>query len=125
MGNQTGCARTQLTWQWGDTSVLTIAPAEGELGLIPERRSWRIGQRGIENTEQVQAWIGTQACDPEIEYDSGCNTLWVGLQAPVTVQGLSTGKGHFWQNHGKNWKTFRTVRHIDWNNIQKTSMFLW
>ena len=79
-------AQTQVTWSWGKVSVLTIHPAEGDVSLIPQQRNWRIGLRGFRKDTQVSCLIGEAPCDVEAVYDGTCNTLWVQLCAPVTMQ---------------------------------------
>jgi alpha-glucosidase (family GH31 glycosyl hydrolase) len=51
---QNHSCRTILSQQWGgDTLTFKIAPAEGELTLIPARRTWRIALHGVTRPDSV------------------------------------------------------------------------
>ena len=42
------CCTTQLSLDWqADCAVLSIAPAQGDLSLIPQKRTWRVMLRGF------------------------------------------------------------------------------
>ena len=74
-----GFARTEIILEYGAKAVLTIRPAEGDLSLIPENRSWEIGLRGWHRSIRVAA--EAQAL---CRYDAATNTTYVTVEAPVT-----------------------------------------
>ena len=58
-------AQTKLSLNWGEKAVFTIAPAEGDLTLIPEKRSWNIKLRGFHKDVCVKVLVNGEAVDAE------------------------------------------------------------
>ena len=72
-----GCfATTKIELVWGDVAKLTIHAAQGDLSLIPSRRSWRIGLRGFHRDIETPGY--------DHEYDENTNTIWIEVAADVT-----------------------------------------
>ena len=67
-------ARTKLSLNWGEKAVFTIAPAEGDLTLIPEKRSWNIKLRGFHKDVRVTVFVNGRevAADAVRQGNSTC-----------------------------------------------------
>ena len=74
---------THMQLDWSETPAFTIAPARGDLRLIPEVRNWRIGLRGFHNGIDLRVLINGKEVDIACQQDG--YTLWVSVQAPVTA----------------------------------------
>jgi hypothetical protein len=79
-------ARTAIHLDWGNTAKLTIAPATGDLSLIPEKRNWRIGLRGFHKSVVVNALVDGKTVAAETTLDTETNTLWVSVSASATAE---------------------------------------
>ena len=75
-------AQTKLSLNWGEKAVFTIAPAEGDLTLIPEKRSWNIKLRGFHKDVCVKVLVNGEAVDAEAVRQG--NTTCVCVSAAVT-----------------------------------------
>ena len=64
--------QTKLSLHWGENAEFTIAPAQGDLSLIPTKRTWKIGLRGWQQDAAQGEW------------NAESNTLWVTVTADVT-----------------------------------------
>ena len=77
-------AVTHMQLDWSENPTFTIAPAQGDLRLIPQKRNWRIGLRGFHKGIDVRVLLDGK------EVDATClregYTLWVCVQAPVTAE---------------------------------------
>ncbi len=73
-------AATALSLAWGDRAEFTIAPATGDLSLIPQARNWRIQLRGFHKDIAVSCEGAT------VSYDAATNSTVVCVSAPVTEQ---------------------------------------
>ena len=67
-------AQTKLSLNWGEKAVFTIAPAEGDLTLIPEKRSWNIKLRGFHKDVRVTVFVNGRevAADAVRQGNSTC-----------------------------------------------------
>ena len=79
-------ARTAIILDWGKTPKLTIAPATGDLSMIPEKRNWRIGLRGFHKSVAVTALVNGKAIAAETALDAQTNTLWVTVSVASTAE---------------------------------------
>ncbi len=79
-------ATTEMSLKWGDTAVFTIAPAQGDLSLIPENRQWTVNLRGFNRAVTVKATVGGKAFDVEPVLDTATNTVSVTLNAAVSEE---------------------------------------
>lgn len=70
-------ANTLLVLDWSKKTFI-ISPADGNLLVLPQRRSWTLSFVGFENT-QVTVEINGKAHQPVSAYDSTRNTLTVSL----------------------------------------------
>ena len=75
-------AQTEMALTWGDTAQFTIAPATGDLSLIPEKRSWNIKLRGFHKDAQVSVLVNGSQVAAQI-YREG-NTTCAAVEASVT-----------------------------------------
>jgi len=79
-------AKTEMTLNWGRDAVFTIAPAKGDLSLIPQMRKWKIGLRGFVEGMTVNAFVNGIAVDTETKWDSECNTMWLLIEADTSSE---------------------------------------
>jgi hypothetical protein len=84
------CATTRLTLAWGEKAVFTVAPAEGDLSLIPVRRSWTIDLRGFHKA----ASVAVNLPGAEIRRIPETNTTRITVTATVTETITVTVSGH-------------------------------
>ena len=75
-------ARTRLSLNWGEGAVFTIAPAEGDLTLIPEKRSWNIKLRGFHKDVRVTVFVNGREVAADAVRQG--NTTCVCVSAAVT-----------------------------------------
>ena len=75
-------ARTRLSLNWGEKAVFTIAPAEGDLTLIPEKRSWNIKLRGFHKDVRVTVFVNGREVAADAVRQG--NTTCVCVSAAVT-----------------------------------------
>ena len=73
--------KTRLNLQWSQNPVVTICAAEGDLMLIPEKRTWTVKLRGIQKPKKVLV-SSREATYP---YDEDCATVTV-VVADVAVE---------------------------------------
>jgi hypothetical protein len=88
--------RTEIDLRWGDESVLTVHPACGQLSLIPQTRTWRIGLRGFHKETEVTVRVdGTDVACSAVR-DDASNTTWVEVTAAVTsrIEVSASGRIH-------------------------------
>ena len=79
-------ARTEISLDWGKAAKLTIAPATGDVSLIPEKRNWRIGLRGFHKSVAVTAMVAGQAVETATAFDAETNTIWVSVSAASSAE---------------------------------------
>jgi hypothetical protein len=84
------CATTRLTLAWGEKAAFTVAPAEGDLSLIPVRRSWTIDLRGFHKA----ASVAVNLPGAEIRRIPETNTTRITVTAAVTETITVTVSGH-------------------------------
>ncbi len=77
-------AKTEMMLSCEKSAIFTVNAACGDLSLIPDIRSWRIGFRGFNNDVSVNVLVDGKATDFECEQDELHNTLWVTVQTKVT-----------------------------------------
>ena len=75
-------AQTRLSLNWGEKAVFTIAPAEGDLTLIPEKRSWNIKLRGFHKDVRVTVFVNGREVAADAVRQG--NTTCVCVSAAVT-----------------------------------------
>ena len=78
--------KTALTLHWGENPVFTIAPAQGELSLIPVQRSWKIGLRGFHRGVKVVATAKGETVDCSCQWDDKTNTHFIMVTSPVNEE---------------------------------------
>jgi len=86
-------AQTEMQLAWGEKAVFTVAPAMGDLTLIPDKRSWRIGLRGFQSGVCANVTVDGKPVATENEWDAKTNTLWVVVAANVVSQICVTAEG--------------------------------
>lgn len=79
-------ARTELSLDWGERAVFTIAAAKGDTTQIPVKRNWCIGLRGFQKTIGVEVSIDGKPATTQIHYEKDTNTTWVTVSAAVTEE---------------------------------------
>ncbi len=77
-------ATTAMALTWGDKATFTIAPATGDLTLIPKMREWRVRLRGFHKDITATAAVDGNAYDAAVSYDAATNTTTVTVTAAVT-----------------------------------------
>ncbi len=73
--------KTRLNLQWSQNPVVTICAAEGDLMLIPEKRTWTVKLRGIQKPKKVLV----SSREATYTYDEDCATVTV-VVADVAVE---------------------------------------
>ena len=69
-------AQTTFTQSWKDNEiVLKVLPAQGDLGVIPAEREYRISLKGINHPEIVALLVNGQAVSDQYDYDDKEDTL--------------------------------------------------
>ena len=76
-------ATTKIQLDWGKTAVLTIEPAQGDLSLIPGKRSWEILLRGWHKNIAVAATVDGQEISCQSRYDDKTHSTHITVMAPV------------------------------------------
>lgn len=80
-----GFCRTELRLDWSSSAaVFTIEPAQGDLSLIPQRRSWNIMLRGFHKTASVKAFVNGAELAVTPVYSAESNTVSVAVTACAT-----------------------------------------
>ncbi len=74
--------RTEMTLDWSTATVFTVAPAQGDLSLIPGKRNWKIGLRGFHKDITATVLVNGKQVAAEITREG--NTLWIAVTAAVT-----------------------------------------
>lgn len=73
-------AETKMELKWGSEAVFTIHPAQGDLSLIPGKRSWKVSLRGFHKDAVVTVNIP----GAEVKRIAGTNTTEISVTADVT-----------------------------------------
>jgi len=94
-------ARTNMTLTWGETACFVIAPAVGELSLIPEERNWSIKLRGFHETVEVSTLVNGREVAAQISRE--------GNTTCVTVAAAATDKHTFFGGGMTNYNAFQKV----------------
>ena len=77
-------AKTKMELVWGDSAKFTIAPATGDLSLIPGSRNWNIKLRGFHKDAQVSVLVNGREVAAKISRED--NTTCVAVEAAVADQ---------------------------------------
>ena len=80
------CVKTEMRLAWSDEAAFTIAPARGDLSLIPEKRDWRIVLRGFHKDAAVRAFVNGNPVDNAAERDEETNSFIINIEAGVTEE---------------------------------------
>lgn len=72
------CVETKLSLQWSQNPCFTIGNAQGDLSLIPEKRTWTITFRGFDQNLVTHVFVDGK------EYRVGGNV--VEVTAPITSE---------------------------------------
>lgn len=83
-----GFATTQMTLDW-QAGCFTIAPAQGDTGLIPQVRAWKISLRGFHKDAKFTVNIP----DAVIEADAQSHSTVISVTAPVDQKIIVTFTG--------------------------------
>lgn len=78
-------AKTEFRLSYGEKAVLHIAPARGDLSLIPESRSWEIALRGWHRDIRVAVTVDGQTVECHCRYEAESNTTYVTVAAAVSA----------------------------------------
>ncbi len=91
---------TVMELQWGKEAVFTIRPAQGNLSLIPHRRTWRIGLRGFHKDVKICVSVNGMFVTAQCNRDSKCNTHYVAVEANAADSVMVTVEGEqlVWDN---------------------------
>jgi len=71
---------------WSDAPVFTLKPAQGDLSLIPERRTWRIGLRGFYKGIGAKVLVNGKEAAADTRWEQATNTLWITVAAGVAEE---------------------------------------
>ena len=82
------CAFTEFDMKWSEAPVITIAPATGDLSILPAKRSYRVALRGWAKDLQVKTDLPF-----ETEYDAERNTLYITIDVETAVGATFTIEG--------------------------------
>lgn len=75
---------TKLTLQYGDKAVFTVNGSEGDLSLIPGKRSWKICFRGFSDKCSAAVYVNGAPVDAAADYNKDTRTLEVTYETEVT-----------------------------------------
>ena len=85
-------ARTNMTLTWGKTACFVIAPAVGELSLIPEERNWSIKLRGFHETVEVSTLVNGREVAAQISREGNTTCVTVAAAATDMLELVISGK---------------------------------
>lgn len=71
---------TEMSLNWGDKALFTIAAANGDTSLIPQKRNWTVNFRGFTKDMTVKVLIDGSNVTCPVEYDDATNTAIVKLE---------------------------------------------
>ena len=93
-------ARTTMELQWNDKPEFVIHAAKGDISLLPEKRTWRIGLRGFHRDLSIAVSVDGNPVNADISWDPEINTHWVVVTADVTacVSVSMAGEQLIWDN---------------------------
>ena len=77
-------ATTDMQLLWSEKPVFTIQAAQGDLSLIPQRRTWRIGLRGFRKDAVAVASCNGEKQPCRTKWEQETNTLWLTVEAAVS-----------------------------------------
>jgi hypothetical protein len=76
-------ATTKMELAWGEKPEFTLNAAQGDLALIPQRRTWRIGLRGFYKGICANVCVNGKTICADTRWEQETNTLWVCVEADV------------------------------------------
>lgn len=76
--------KTQMSLKYGESAIFTIDPAEGDLSLIPSKRTWKIALRGFNRSISAKVSVNGKSIDATVERDTDTNTVYLTFEALVT-----------------------------------------
>ena len=76
--------QTQMHLAWGEKAQFVIEPAQGQTGLIPKQRQWKINLRGFHKSISVCVRVDNKETNVTCSYDKNTNTTVICLQTAVT-----------------------------------------
>lgn len=106
---------TKLTLKYGDKAVFTVNAAEGDLSLIPEKRSWKIGFRGFSDKCSADVYVDGVCVNAAVDYDKETKTLDVTVEADVakTVRIEVTGEALMTDNSDLSERCFKLLQRCE------------
>ena len=78
--------QTQMQLTWGENARFVIAPACGQVDLIPRKRNWSIKLRGFHKDICVEVTVDGVRMEASKRFDPKTNTTIITLQASVDSQ---------------------------------------
>ncbi len=75
-------AKTSISLDWGTNAKLTISPVQGDLSVIPARRSWEIVLRGW--NENITVTADGETILSHSRYDAATHSTVITVSSPVT-----------------------------------------
>ena len=94
-------ATTNICLDWGKTAKLTIAPAKGDLSLIPGKRAWEIVLRGWQKNITVTAAVDGEDVLCESSYNAETHSTHITVMADVKQTITLTVSGETLVNDNK------------------------
>ena len=86
------CVKTAFALDWnGEKQSITIAPAKGELTLIPEKRSWKIELCGCTEAaaQDVHIMSGDKEIEAAVSYDYNKKCLVIDIPAVAVTEEIT------------------------------------
>ncbi len=96
-------AKTEMSLKYGDKAIFTIKPAEGDLSLIPAKRTWKIALRGFNRKIEATVSINGKTVSAVSERDDDVNTLYLTFTANVTDECTVTVEGESLMHDNCDW----------------------
>ena len=95
------CAQTKL--EWINENEFIIHPANGNLDVIPKRRTWKMEFYGIADVDNLEVTVGGKAIETERIYDEKRHICQVNIpETEVTEQiTISFSKGYLLRENNK------------------------
>lgn len=107
------CVKTQMRLDYTDCkATFAIAPAEGEVGLIPEKRKWNVQFRGFANELSVSVTVGGKEVNEQCVYDelTHTTTIVVGASIHTSVEITVETESLIDKNSDRMQKCFEIIR---------------
>ena len=78
--------QTKMTLDWGENTIFTIHPAEGNLTLLPQHRNYRIVLRGFHENVATKVLVDGVPTDVNIKYNNNTHSHLLCIDANISSE---------------------------------------